>query len=74
MTWGCQAGVESANLTIVMIMDKTTSTKSYATSKLDIDDHAKWCCVARQLDGATPQPVQRPRATYRCFPARSSPA
>ena len=38
---GCQAGVEPANLTTVMITDKTTSTKSCATIKLGIDAHAK---------------------------------
>ena len=27
--------------------------------KLGIDAHAKWYYVARQLDGATPQPVQK---------------
>jgi hypothetical protein len=54
MTWGCQAGVEPANLTTVMITDKTTTTKSYATIKLGIDVHTKWYYVARQLDGATP--------------------
>ncbi len=58
MTWGCQAGVEPANLTTVMITDRT-STKSHATIKLGIDAHAKWYYVARQLDGATPQPVQK---------------
>lgn len=58
MTWGCQAGVEPANLTTVMITDKTTPTKSYATIKLGINAHAKWYYVARQLDGATPQPAQ----------------
>jgi transposase len=42
-----------------MITDKTTPTKSYATIKLGIDAHAKWYYVARQLDGATPQPVQK---------------
>ena len=36
-----------------------TNTKSYATIKLGIDAHAKWYYVARQLDGATPQPVQK---------------
>ena len=56
---GCQAGVEPVNLTTVMITDNTTSTKSYATIKLGIDAHAKWYYVARQLDGATPQPVQK---------------
>jgi hypothetical protein len=34
-------------------------TKSYDTIKLGIDAHAKWYYVARQLDGATPQPVQK---------------
>ena len=29
------------------------------TIKLGIDAHAKWYYVARQLDGATPQPVQK---------------
>ena len=31
----------------------------HATIKLGIDAHAKWFYVARQLDGATPQPVQK---------------
>ncbi|MFT6575635.1 MAG: hypothetical protein ACJA16_003840, partial [Akkermansiaceae bacterium] len=35
------------------------STKSYDTIKLGIDAHAKWYYVARQLDGVTPQPVQK---------------
>ena len=59
MTWGCQAGVEPADLTTFMIKDKTTSTKSHATIKLGIDAHTKWYYVARQVDGATPQPVQK---------------
>ena len=56
---GCQAGVEAANLTTVMITYNATSTKSYDTIKLGIDAHANWYYVARQLDGATPQPVQK---------------
>jgi hypothetical protein len=31
---GCQAGVEFANLTTVMITNKTTTTKSYIARKL----------------------------------------
>jgi hypothetical protein len=31
----------------------------HATIKLGIDAHAKWYYVARQIDGATPQPVQK---------------
>ena len=30
-----------------------------ATIKLGIDAHAKWFYAARQVDGATPQPVQK---------------
>ena len=56
---GCQAGVEPAKLTTVMKTTTETNTKSYATIKLGIDAHAKWYYVARQLDGATPQPVQK---------------
>ena len=56
---GCQAGVEAAKLTTVMNDKKTESTKSYDTIKLGIDAHAKWYYGARQLDGATPQPVQK---------------
>ncbi len=62
---GCQAGVESANLTTVMNTDNTTSTKSYDTIKLGIDAHAKWYYVARQLDGATPQAAGRERQQER---------
>jgi hypothetical protein len=32
---------------------------AHATIKLGIDAHAKWFYVARQVDGATPQPVQK---------------
>ena len=56
---GCQAGVGAANLTTTMTDDKTETSKSYDTIKLGIDAHAKWYYVARQLDGVTPQPVQK---------------
>ncbi len=56
---GCQAGVQAANLTTMLKEDKTETSKSYDTIKLGIDAHAKWYYVARQLDGATPQPVQK---------------
>ena len=51
--------MESSKLTTVMNDKKTETTKSYDTIKLGIDAHAKWYYVARQLDGATPQPVQK---------------
>jgi hypothetical protein len=42
---------------------KTTTqsnpTEAHATIKLGIDAHAKWFYVTRQLDGSTPQPVQK---------------
>ena len=42
---------------------KTTTqpnpTELHATIKLGIDAHATWFYVGRQLDGATPQPVQK---------------
>ena len=56
---GCQAGGEAASLTTMITDDKTETNKSYETIKLGIDAHAKWYYVARQLDGATPQPVQK---------------
>ncbi len=56
---GCQVGVETIKLTIVMNDKKTESAKSYDTIKLGIDAHSKWYYVARQLDSATPQPVQK---------------
>ncbi|MGI9239595.1 MAG: hypothetical protein ACR2RV_02275 [Verrucomicrobiales bacterium] len=43
----------------MMTDDKTETSKSYDTIKLGIDARAKWYYVARQLDGATPQPVQK---------------
>jgi hypothetical protein len=59
MTWACQAGVEFANLIAVMKNYKTINTESHESVKLGIDTHAKWYYVARQLDGATPQPLQK---------------
>lgn len=59
MTWGCQAGVDTANLSTVMKHYKINPTETYESIKLGIDAHAKWHYVARQLDGATPQPVQK---------------
>ena len=38
---------------------ESNPTEVHATIKLGIDAHAKWFYVARQLDGATPQPVQK---------------
>lgn len=38
---------------------KITNTETYESIKLGIDAQAKWYYVARQSDGATPQPVQK---------------
>jgi hypothetical protein len=38
---------------------KTNPTETCESIKLGIDAHAKWYCVGRQVDGATPQPVQK---------------
>jgi hypothetical protein len=38
---------------------ESNPTESCETIKLGIDAHAKWYYVGRQVDGATPQPVQR---------------
>ena len=35
------------------------SNERYQSVKLGIDAHAKWYYVDRQVDGATPQPVQK---------------
>ena len=35
------------------------SSEQYETIKLGIDAHAQWYHVSRQVDGATPQPVQK---------------
>jgi len=56
-------GRGTPNLTIIMkpTTESTTETitETYATIKFGVDAHAKWYYVARQLDGATPQPVQK---------------
>jgi hypothetical protein len=36
---------------------ESNPTEPHATIKLGIVAHAKWNYVARQIDGATPQPV-----------------
>ena len=51
--------MEPANLTTVMKNTTETITETCTTIKSGIDAHAKWYYVARQLDGATPQPVQK---------------
>ncbi len=56
---GCQVGVETSKLTIAMKDKKTETAKFYDTIKPGIDAHSKCYYVARQLDGATPQPVQK---------------
>ena len=38
---------------------KPNPTEVHVTIKLGIDAHAKWFYVGRQVDGATPQPVQK---------------
>ena len=38
---------------------RTNPTELPATIKLGIETHAKWFYAGRQLDGATPQPVQK---------------
>ena len=42
-----------------MTDDKTKTDRSCDTIKAGIDAHAAWYYVARQLDGATPRPVQK---------------
>ena len=59
MTWVCQTGEEAANLTGIMNERKTESTKSYDPIKFGIETHSKWYDVARELEGATPQPVEK---------------
>jgi hypothetical protein len=56
---GCQAGVGPAKLTTMTTKTKSDPTESFETIKLGIDAHAKWYYVGRQVDGATPQPVQK---------------
>jgi len=52
-------GGGTTNLTTGMKQNNTTPTEIHASIKLGIDAHAKWYYVARQVDGATPQPVQK---------------
>jgi transposase len=52
-------GGGTTNLTTGMKQNNTTPTEIHASIKLGIDAYAKWYYVARQVDGATPQPVQR---------------
>jgi transposase len=59
MAWVCQAGVEPAVLTNMPNQTQPNPTQVYDSIKLGIDAHAKWFYVARQIDGATPQPVQK---------------
>jgi hypothetical protein len=56
---GLSAGANPAILTTMENQSDTNSTEPHATIKLGIDAHAKWYYVARQIDGATPQPVQK---------------
>lgn len=64
MTWGCQAGVEPANLTTDMKHYKITGTESYESIKLEIDAHAKWYYVARNS-------TERPRNRCRRWTLRA---
>ena len=51
--------------------EQTNPTELLATIKLGIDAHAKWFYMARQVDGATPQPVQKMTLDrLLCFVAR----
>jgi hypothetical protein len=38
---------------------KSNTNETCESIKLGIDAHAKWYYVGRQVDGATPQPVQK---------------
>jgi hypothetical protein len=40
-------------------INPSQSTASYESIKLGIDAHAQYYWVSRQVDGATPQPVQK---------------
>ena len=56
---GWQTGVKTAKMPTIMKHYKITTTEFYESIKFGIDALAKWYYVARQLDGATPQPVQK---------------
>ena len=58
MAWDCQGGL-NPNMTTMKTHTQINPTELQATIKLGIDAHAKWFYVGRQLDGATPQPVQK---------------
>jgi len=59
MAWGCQAGVKPTTLTTMKAKTKSDPNETCESIKLGIDAHAKWYYVGRQVDGATPQPVQK---------------
>jgi len=56
---GLSGGDGTRNLTTMQNKTELKSTETHASIKLGIDAHAKWFYVARQVDGATPQPVQK---------------
>ena len=56
---GLSGGDGTRNLTTMNNKTELNSTETHATIKLGIDAHAKWFYVARQVDGATPQPVRK---------------
>ena len=56
---GLSGGDQTPNLTTMNTKTESNPTETCQSIKLGIDAHAKWFYVARQLDGATPQPVQK---------------
>jgi hypothetical protein len=56
---GLSGGGGTPNLTTMNTHTQPIPTELHATIKLGIDAHAKWFYVARQLDGASPQPVRK---------------
>ncbi len=52
-------GVGPTTLTPMRTPTESNPTETCETIKLGIDAHAKWYYVGRQVDGATPQPVQK---------------
>ena len=59
MTGGCRAARDPAILKAMTTTYPSKSTASYDSIKLGIDAHAQYYWVSRQVDGATPQPVQK---------------
>ena len=59
MTCGCRAARDPATLKALTTINPSQSTASYDSTKLGIDAHAQYYWVSRQVDGATPQPVQK---------------